>query len=124
MLQADVWSVVERATAAGASPAVASALIAAANQVIDLDELRMSSLENYVPAPLILLLIGVAAIAMAFLGWSFGAAEERSNLSMLLLSFLLTAVIAVIMDINRPQRGLIRVNDASLVRLQQSIAPR
>ena len=83
---------ISQITAAGASPAVASALIAAANQVIDLDELRMSSLENYVPAPLILLLIGVAAIAMAFLGWSFGAAEERSNLSMLLLSFLLTAV--------------------------------
>jgi hypothetical protein len=58
---------------------------------------------------------------MAFLGWSFGAAEDRSHLSMLLLSLLLTAVLAIIMDINRPHRGLIRVGDSSLARLQQSI---
>jgi hypothetical protein len=117
-----IWAVVERAAQPGASPAIVSSLIASANEVIDLDELRMSSLENYVPAPIILLLVGVAAIALAFFGWSFGAAEQRSTTSMVALAFLLTAVLTVIMDLNRPHRGMIRVGDESLVRLRKSIA--
>jgi uncharacterized membrane protein len=81
----------------------------------------MSSLENYVPTPIILLLVGVASVAMAFLGWSFGAAERRSTTSMGLLSLLVTAVLTVIMDINRPHRGMIHISDGSLVRVQESI---
>lgn len=121
-LQTAVWGVVERATRPATSPAVLSALIASANEVIDLDELRMSSLENYIPAQIILLLVGVASVALAFLGWSFGAAERRSAISMALLALLMTTVLAVIMDLNRPHRGLIRVPDTSLVRLARSIA--
>jgi hypothetical protein len=121
-LQGTVWSVVERAAQPGASPAVVSTLVASANEVIDLDELRMSSLENYVPAPVILLLVGVASVALAFFGWSFGAAERRSTTSMVALAVLLTAVLTVIMDLNRPHRGMIRAGDESLVRLQRSIA--
>jgi len=47
-----------------------------------------SSLENHVPAPIILLLVGVATIAVAFFGWSFGAAEQRSTTSMVALALL------------------------------------
>lgn len=121
-LQQAMWSLVERAAGSEPSPAVVSVLVSAANEVIDLDELRMSSLENYVPALIMLVLIGVAAVALAFLGWSFAAAQQRSVVSMVMLSVLVTVVLGVIHDINRPQRGLFRVSDNSLVRLQQSIA--
>ena len=116
-----IWSVVERAAGSEQKPAIVSALVSAANEVIDDDELRISSLENYVPAPIVLLLVGVSALALAFLGWSFGAAGQRSNTSIALVSLLLTAVLAVTMDFNRPHRGLIRVDDQSLVRLQRTI---
>jgi hypothetical protein len=64
----------------------------------------------------------MAAIALAFLGWSFGAIGQRSHKAMALLTLLLTTVLAITMDFNRPHRGLIRVDDSSLVRLQRSIA--
>jgi hypothetical protein len=119
--QHTVWSVIERAARTSSSPAVASALITSTNEMIDLDELRMASLENYVPAQIMLLLVGVAAVAFAFLGWSFGAAEQRSTISMVLLALLVTTVLAVILDISRPHRGLIRVSDQSLVRARQAM---
>ena len=85
--QRAIWSVVERAAVPGANPAVVAAVVTAANDVIDLDELRISSLENYVPAPVVLLLVGVAAIALAFLaaddhvgnhdGSSWSSSSER-----------------------------------------------
>jgi len=46
-LHAKIWSVVERADQPGTSPAILSTLIAAANELIDLHELRVASIENY-----------------------------------------------------------------------------
>jgi membrane protein YdbS with pleckstrin-like domain len=69
----------------------------------------------------IILLVGVAAIALGFIGWSFGAAERRSAVAMGMITLLVTVVLFVIVDLNRPHRGLIRVGDESILRLQQSI---
>ena len=122
-LHATIWSVVERADRPGTSPAILSTLIIAANELIDLHELRVASIENYLPAFLILLLPGVAAVAVAALAWSFGTTSERGRTPILLLSLLICAVILLIMDVNRPQRGQIEVGLATLERVQKSVAP-
>ena len=118
-----LWSVVERADQPGMSPAILSTLIMAANELIDLHELRVASIENFLPAFLILLLPGVAAVAVAALAWSFGTTTERGRTPILLLTLLICAVILLIMDVNRPQRGAIGVGVATLERVQESIAP-
>jgi len=122
-LHAKLWSVVERADQPGVSPATLSTLIMAANEVIDLHELRVASIENFLPAFLILLLPGVAAVAVAALAWSFGTTTERGRTPILLLTLLIGTVILLIMDVNRPQRGAIGVGAAPLERLQESVAP-
>ena len=122
-LHAKIWSVVERADQPGTSPAILSTLIAAANELIDLHELRVASIENFLPAFLILLLPCVTAAAVAALAWSFGATSERGRTPILLLTLLICAVILLIMDVNRPQRGAIGVGVATLERVQESIAP-
>ena len=122
-LHTKIWSVVERADQPGTSPAILSTLITAANELIDLHELRVASIENYLPAFLILLLPGVTAVAVAALAWSFGTTTERGRTPILLLTLLICAVIMLIMDVNRPQRGGIGVGVATLERVQESIAP-
>ena len=122
-LHAKIWSVVERADQPGTSPAILSTLIAAANDLIDLHELRVASIENFLPAFLILLLPCITAAAVASLAWSFGATSERGRTPILLLTLLICAVILLIMDVNRPQRGAIGVGVATLERVQESIAP-
>ena len=122
-LHAKIWSVVERADQPGTSPAILSTLIAAANELIDLHELRVASIENFLPAFLILLLPCITAAAVASLAWSFGATSERGRTPIFLLTLLICAVILLIMDVNRPQRGAIGVGVATLERVQESIAP-
>ena len=122
-LHAKMWSIVERADQPGTSPAILSTLITATNELIDLHELRVASIENFLPAFLILLLPGVAAVAVAALAWSFGTTTERGRTPILLLTLLIGTVILLIMDVNRPQRGAIGVGAAPLERLQESIAP-
>ena len=122
-LHAKIWSIVERANQPETSNAVLSTLITAANELIDLHELRVASIENFLPAVLILLLPGVAAVAVASLAWSFGATSDRGRTPVFLLTLLICAVILLIMDVNRPQRGQIKVGLTTLERTQESIAP-
>ena len=119
---AEIWSFVERAKQSETSNATLSALIMAANEVIDLHELRVTSIENFLPAFLILLLPVVAAVAVASLAWSFGATSDRGRTPIFLLTLLICAVILLIMDVNRPQRGQIKVGLAALERMQENIA--
>ena len=121
-LHASIWSVVARAAEPGRSPAVLSSLITSANEVIDIHELRLASIENYLPAPLFLLLLTVAAVATGFLAWAFGAANQGGRTAILVLGLLIGAVLLLIMDVNRPQRGRIEIGIESLERVGETFA--
>ena len=121
-LHASIWSVVERANQPDRSNAVLTSLIIAANEVIDIHELRLASIENYLPALLILLLLAVAAVSLGFLSWSFGAANQGGRRAILALGLLIGAVLLLIMDVNRPQRGRINIGVESLERVSETMA--
>ncbi len=120
-LHVSIWSVVERANQLGQNNAVMRSLIDAANEVIDLHELRLASIENYLPAPLFLLLSTVASVSVGFLTWAFGAANQGGRAAIAALALLIGAVLLVIMDINRPQRGRIEIGIESLQRVEDSM---
>ena len=121
-LHASVWSVVERANQPGRSVAVLSSLVNAANEVIDIHELRLASIKNYLPAPLFLVLLTVAAVAIAFLAWSFGAANQGGRTAIVMLGLLIGMVLLLIMDVNRPQRGSLNIGVESLERVGKTMA--
>lgn len=120
-LHVRIWSAVERAGQPEVSPAKLSSLIIAANELIDIHELRLASIENFLPASLLLLLLGVAAVAIGFLAWSFGAVAHRGRTAMLVLALLIGSVLLLIMDMNRPQRGMFEVGVATMERMRDSI---
>lgn len=117
-----IWSVVERANVPTTTNATLASLINSANEVIDLHELRLASLHNHLPAALFYLLLALAALSVSFLAWGFGAASQRGRAPMVLLAIIIGAVLLLIMDVNRPQRGMISVGVAPLERVQNSIS--
>jgi len=116
-----IWSVVESANRQSTSNATLASLINSANAVIDLHELRLSSLENHLPSALFYLLLSLSAGAVAFLAWSFGAASHRGRTPMILLAIFIGAVLLLIMDVNRPQRGIIKVGVVPLERVEKIV---
>jgi hypothetical protein len=117
-----IWSVVESANRPTTANATLAALIGSANELIDLHELRLASVQNHLPPALFLLLLALGALSVAFLAWSFGAASHRGRVPMVLLALLIGAVLLLIMDVNRPQRGMIAVGVAPLERAAESIS--
>jgi hypothetical protein len=122
MLHAEIWSAIEHAQGAELSNATVSSLITAANGLIDIHEIRLASIDNYLPASLMMLLLGVAAVAVSFVAWSFGAGTHDSRKAILMLGVLIASVLLLIMDVNRPQRGLVSVGVGPLERVQKSMA--
>jgi hypothetical protein len=121
-LHSKIWSAVERAGKSETTAPKLSALITAVNELIDIHELRQASIENYLPASLFLLLLGVASVALYFLAWSFGAAGYGGRVAMLLLGLLIGAVLFLIMDVNRPLRGTFKAGVSTLERARGSIS--
>ena len=66
--------------------------------------------------------IYLRALSVAFLAWSFGAASQPGRVPMNLLALLIGTVLLLIMDVNRPQRGIIEVGVISLERVSKSIS--
>ena len=52
---------------------------------------------------------------------SVGVGGRRSLFALIVMPILIAAVIAVIIDLDRPRRGLIQVGQQSLIELQESL---
>lgn len=97
-------------------------LLDSLNQTIDLQEKRIIAFHARVP-PLILLLlllVSIAAVGAESLG--FGLAGRPHLLATAVLSLLIAAIITVVVDLDGPQSGWIRVSQESMVSLAHDIA--
>lgn len=120
-IESQLWEQAIAVSKSGNLAIPTSQFVEALNSVIDINEKRQVALENHVPEPVILLLFLVAAVGMGFIGFDYGLKGKRRHFSTLIFALLIAVVLAVILDIDRPRRGLIQVSQASLLRLQEII---
>lgn len=120
-LQRELWSHVATAVQKDPRPVTTGLFIQTLNEVIDLHAERVAAMENHVPESVLLLLLLVALLAAMLVGYGCGLAKRRHLLSTSVLALLIGLVIFVIMDLDRPGRGLIRVSQESMVRLRDGM---
>jgi hypothetical protein len=89
------------------------------NGMIDLHAKRIKALENRLPDAVIYLVLIVAVVTVAFVGYGRGLAGRRNFVSDAILAGLVIIVFSIILDLDRPRRGLITVSQSSLERLQE-----
>jgi hypothetical protein len=122
-IENELWIIVREATAADPHSLPASLFTSAMNDVIDMHEKRWRSLEDRVPDPVIFLLFAVSALALGQVSYGCGLSGRRRQIANVTFAFMIALVLVVILDIDRPRRGLIQVSQESMLRLQQSLAP-
>jgi hypothetical protein len=83
------------------------------NEMIDAHTTRVTALDNRVPQPVLWLQLVASALALGILGM-FLASNERGVLMTLLAAGLVTVMLLVIIDLDRPHRGMIEIPDAVL----------
>jgi hypothetical protein len=101
---------------------MAGLFIQALNEVIDLHSKRvMVSLRNRIPGPIWAVLYGVAFLCMSAMGYHTGLAESRRSLALLTVCLAFTVVMFVIADLDRPQKGLLKVSQQGMIELRSSM---
>ena len=91
------------------------------NDMIDQQTVRVAALNNRIPNSVLALEVLGAAIAFGLLAL-YTALHGRGATTVVLAGALVTLLLLVIFDLDRPTRGLIRVSDAPLVALRASMA--
>ena len=120
-LMAELWTLVERENTTNPDAIRTSLIVPAVNEVIDLSSSRVWANRNHLPDPVLALLLGSVIISSLLLGHSSGQAARRHPGLWLASNLVLALVLYVVLDFDRPRRGVILVDQAPLIELQASL---
>ena len=115
-LQDQLWTIA--AKAGTATDSVATGLfIQSLNEMIDVDALRVTALQNRIPDTIWFMLFAVTIFSMIALGYQFGLTGAHSWATTIFLVLVFTPVILLIADLDRPQSGWLLVSQQPLIDL-------
>jgi hypothetical protein len=86
-----------------------------------IQERRLYALRYYVPNAFVLMLLGVAMVAVGFIGYHPGLTQTRPRLGTLIMAVTVAIVIVGVVDLDQPSRGLIRAPVQPLVDVAKEI---
>jgi hypothetical protein len=92
------------------------------NEMIDNQGKRLAAVQNRVPSIVLLALFGLAAFANAFAGYASGLDAGRTRFPVYIVGLLISAVILLIFDLDRPNLGFIQVSQQPMIDTAASIA--
>jgi hypothetical protein len=119
----ELWSAVEDGVTMDHELARTSQIVPAANEVIDLSATRAWASHNHLPPSVLLLLAACMGVSSGLMGHSSGQVGRRHLGLWIALNVLVMLVLFVVLDFDRPRRGLIQVNHAPLIELRESMRP-
>ena len=82
------------------------------NEMIDSQEKRLDALYARVPNVVILTLYEAATVAFLFAGYANGLQERRVRLPIYVIAVLVSTVILLIQDLDRPNTGFITITNS------------
>ncbi|MGV8991080.1 MAG: hypothetical protein ACOH1Q_06720 [Thiobacillus sp.] len=89
------------------------------NDLIDSQGKRNAQLQMHVPEVVLFLLFIMFVSSGGILGYSSGLDGKRVVAPTALVSFLIALIVFIIIDLDRPKRGLIQVDQSIMLELRQ-----
>jgi len=123
-LLAQVWDYAMQSAARDDRPVTSGLFIQALNEMIDSAERRRAALDRHVPESVLFLVFIIFVMTTAVLGYASSISGHRVTVPGLTLVVLIAFVVYLIIDLDRPRRGVIQVNQSSLIELQRGMAER
>jgi hypothetical protein len=120
-IQDQLWALASAVAALDPKALPTGLFIQSLNDVIDVREKRQVSLDDHVPEAVVYLLLVVWAFALALMAYGCGLTGRRRLVSNSMFAVMIALVLTVILDIDRPRRGMITVSKASIMRLRAAV---
>lgn len=122
-LQGEIWEKAVAAVKAGPPGPTGSLLLNALNPMFDIVSTRTAAARTHPPLAIYLMLGSLALAAALLVGYGMAGAKSRSWVHVVLYAAALSLTVYVILDLEHPRLGLIRVDsfDRSLYELRESM---
>jgi hypothetical protein len=120
LLERQLWGLAGQALEAAPRDSVPRLYTESLNEMFDAGTARVGALNNRVPDTVLALEVFGAAAALAFLGTHLGILG-RGVVPVLLAASLVSFMLLVEFDLDRPARGLIRIPSTALTTLRSSM---
>lgn len=118
-LQAELRAITAEVAQSGHSPDLVSSFGESVNDIVSLHERRVvAGLYARVPDTIMVLLLAGSALSLMMVGYSGGLSRRRSVLSAVVMIIALGAVTMLVIDLDRPQGGTLRVSQQALLDVQ------
>ena len=121
-IQRELWRLAGQSLARAPVDSAPRLYVESLNEMIDMQTVRVAALSNRVPGAVLTLEVAGASFALGLLA-AYLAILGRGLVPVLLGALLVTMLLLVTFDLDRPTRGLIRVPDTPLVSLRVSMEP-
>jgi len=122
-LQNSIWAQAVAGSQQMPSPAVMSLVLASLNDMIDITTTRLVALQTHPPYIIFVMLLIMVLASSLLAGYEIAGSKRRSWLHMLGYALLTTLALYVILDLEFPRVGIVRVDymDQVLVEVRNSM---
>ncbi len=117
-----LWSIVEDNVRQGKESDIMALYVESINEVIDVHSLRLAAVDLRLPRLLGVVLFAATLLSFLLVGVANSADGKRDFAAILLFALAFVAVLIIIVDLDRPQEGLLTVSQAALSDLLEQMA--
>ena len=119
----EMWAIMEDNVSRGNESAIMGLTVDSVNEVIDVHSERLFVYNLRLPRVLGILLLLATVLSFMLVGVASSADRKRDTAAMIIFALVFVAVLIVIIDLDRPQEGLLRVPQTAMTDLLRQITP-
>ena len=122
-VQSALWALVADSARKNPTSTTLPLVVQTLNETLDIQGKQQRAYENHLPESLMSLLFFASALVVASMGFLCGIEKTRHSFYTSALALLIAATLFVIIDLDRPRGGLIRIHPDNLVHLLRTLPP-
>jgi hypothetical protein len=113
-IHSELWSIVEDNVRQGQESAIMALFVGSINEVIDVHSLRAAAIDLRLPRMMGVVLYAATVVSFLLVGIISSSDGKRDPIAILLFALALVAVLVMIVDLDRPQQGILNVSQTAL----------
>ena len=121
VILSELWGIAEPAALSDPGSELLPLFVESINRVVEVHFDRVAAALNRFPVEVWLAIFFAAALSVAVVGFHTGLDGERNLVAVLALVLVTSAIILLIVDLDRPQEGLLQVSQQTLIDIQRLI---
>jgi len=122
-IHGEMWIIIERSVRQGNDSDVMVSLVEAVNDVIKTHSIRLTAGYKRLPRVLGFVLITSTILCFLLVGVASSADRKRDTPAIFLFAIVFTAVLMIMVDLDRPQDGMLRVSQTAMADVLRQIEP-